>query len=89
MLISGRFRSCVVVAQAQGQWKNAFLVRRKAKGLRFYRELACHGRHLVLRRLYGRELFRRRHRFPQTVRALVGEQPAAQPAFSLARSAPP
>jgi uncharacterized iron-regulated membrane protein len=66
----------------RGQWKYAFLVRRTAKGLRFHRELhAMAGIWtfvvFMIVSFSGVAIV-----FPETVRAMVGEQPAAQPAFN-------
>jgi uncharacterized iron-regulated membrane protein len=66
----------------RGQWKYAFLVRRTARGLRFHRELHAMAGIWTFVVFMIVSFSGVAIAFPETVRAMVGEQPAAQPAFS-------
>jgi uncharacterized iron-regulated membrane protein len=67
----------------RGQWKYAFLVRRTAKGLRFHRELHAMAGIWTFVVFMIVSFSGVAIAFPESVRALVGEQPASQPAYSL------
>jgi uncharacterized iron-regulated membrane protein len=67
----------------RGQWKYAFLVRRTAKGLRFHRGLHAMAGIWTFIVFMIVSFSGVAIAFPETVRSMVGEQPASQPAFSL------